>query len=76
MRAQVEQGQLRRWTNPDDGRDVGKVFMILGEKTEWDSRVTIPPGGFDLCWDFMMDGQADWHYDDVIGRDSEALDAG
>ena len=50
--------------------------MILGEKTEWDSRVTIPPGGFDLCWDFMMDGQADWHYDDVIGRDSEALDAG
>ena len=40
----VEQGQLRRWTNPDDGRDVGKVFMILGEKTEWDSRVTIPTG--------------------------------
>ena len=72
----VEQGQLRRWTNPDLVRDVGKVFMILGEKTEWDSRVTIPPGGFDLCWDFMMDGQADWHYDAAIGSRSEALDAG
>ena len=72
----VEQGQLRRWTNPDLVRDVGKVFMILGEKTEWDDRVTIPPGGFDLCWDFMMDGQTDWHYDHAIGRRSEALDAG
>ena len=73
---QVEQGQLRRWTNPEDGRDVGKVFMILGEKTEWDNRVTIPPGGWSRCWDFMMDGQADWHYDDVIARDSEVVDAG
>ena len=72
----VEAGQLRRWINPpDDDDDAGKVFMILGEKTQWDSRITIPPGGFDPCWDFIMDGHADWHYDDVIARDSEVVDA-
>jgi len=72
----IRVGQLRRWLDPDDGRDVGKVFMILGEKTEWDDRVTMPPGGFDPCWDFIMDGEADWHYDDVIRAGSEVIGAG
>jgi len=71
---QVEQGQLRRWTNPDDKRDAGKVFMILGVKTEWDSGISMPDR--DLCWDFIMDGKTDWHYDDVVARDSEAVSAG
>lgn len=71
---QVEQGQLRRWTNPDDKRDAGKVFMILGVKTEWDSGISMPD--VDLCWDFIMDGKTDWHYDDVVARDSEAVSAG
>lgn len=72
----VEQGQLRRWIEPDDGRDVGKVFMILGEKTEWDSSVSPPPRRSCPCWDFIMDRHADWHYDDVIARDGEVVDAG
>ena len=72
----VEQGQLRRWNNPDDKRDAGKVFMILGVKTEWDSGISMPAGDFDLCWDFIMDGKTDWHYDDVIGRDSEVVNEG
>lgn len=68
-----EAGQLRRWTNPDHPRDRGKVFMILGVKTEWDSGISMPAGDFDLCWDFIMDGVLEWHYDDVIGRYSEVV---
>jgi len=68
-----EVGQLRRWTKPDDKRDVGKVFMILCVKTEWDSGIGMPAGDFDLCWDFIMDGVKEWHYDDVIGRYSEVI---
>jgi len=48
--------------------------MILGVKTEWDSGISMPDR--DLCWDFIMDGKTDWHYDDVVARDSEAVSAG
>jgi hypothetical protein len=69
---QIRVGQLRRWLDPDDERDTGKVFMILGEKTEWDC--TAPT--LDACWDFIMDGVKEWHYDDVIRAGSEVISAG
>lgn len=68
----VEAGQLRRWVRPDHPRDKGKVFLVLGVKTEWEEGFR-PEDGLDLSWDFIMDGQAEWHYDDVIARDSEVV---
>jgi len=69
----VEQGQLRRWVNPDHPRDKGKVFMVLGVKSDWTGTDFIASDALDLSWDFIMDGQVEWHYDDVIGRDSEVV---
>jgi hypothetical protein len=71
----VEQGQLRRWVNPDHPRDKGKVFMVLGVKSDWTGTDFIASDALDLSWDFIMDGQVEWHYDDVIGRDSEVVGA-
>lgn len=69
----VEAGQLRRWVNPDHPRDKGKVFMVLGVKTDWKGTGFIASDALDLSWDFIMDGQAEWHYDDVLARDSEVI---
>lgn len=70
----IEVGQLRRWINPDHPKDKDNVFLVLGVKETWDSEESMPVG--DLCWDFIMDGREDWHYDDVITRDSEVISEG
>lgn len=61
----IHRGQLRRWVHPDHPKDVGKIFMILNE--EWDRSTTEP------SWEFLIDGRKDWHFEDVLERDSEAV---
>lgn len=47
--------------------------MVLGVKTDWKGTEFIASDVLDLSWDFIIDGQAEWHYDDVLGRDSEVV---
>ena len=70
----VEAGQLRRWVDPDHPRDKGKVFLIVGVKSDWTDGFRAAED-LDLSWDFIMDGKTEWHYDDVIARDSEVVGA-
>jgi hypothetical protein len=69
----VEAGQLRRWIRPDHPKDKDKVFLVLDVKTDWEGSGLTAEDHLDLSWDFIIDGQADWHYDDVIARDSEVV---
>jgi hypothetical protein len=73
VRTQVKAGQLRRWIRPDHPDDKGKVFMVLGVKTDWKGTEFIASDALDLSWDFIIDCQAEWHYDDVLARDSEVV---
>jgi len=59
-------GQLRRWLRPDYEKDLHKPFVIIGE--EWDRSET------ELCWRLLIDGREDWHFADVIEKDSEVID--
>ncbi len=65
----VEIGQLRVWVRPDHPRDQGKPFLITGPGPE-------PGPGEPVVedtWSFVIDGKREWHFDDVISRDSEVV---
>lgn len=47
--------------------------MVLGVKTDWKGTEFIASDVLDLSWDFIIDCQAEWHYDDVLARDSEVV---
>lgn len=65
----VEIGQLRRWVRPDHPRDKGKLFLITGTGPE--------PGPGELVvedtWSFIIDERREWHFNDVIIRDSAVV---
>ena len=63
----IEEGQLRRWIDADHPRDNGKIFLVL--RQDWDRSET------EECWDLLIDGRIDWHFADVLEKDSEAVDA-
>lgn len=62
----IEPGQLRRWLRPDHPRDVGKVFLVTALTGSDDEPI----------WSFIIDGRVDWHFDDVIERDTELVNDG
>jgi hypothetical protein len=70
---QVEVGQLRRWARHRGGLK-DKVFLILGVKTEWEEQNR--PDNEQICWDFVIDGRIEWHFDGIITRHSEVISAG
>lgn len=71
MRVRVELGQLRRWHGPDHPKDQDKLFMIIHSGHERvDGEVSI----FDPTWSFVIDGRREWHFEDVIERDSDVIE--
>lgn len=64
MSVAVATGQLRRWLDrvgvPDPDR--GQLFLVLSESEEG-------CGDGATTWYFLQ-GSRDWHYDNVIYRDS------
>ena len=69
-RVRVELGQLRRWRVPDHPKDQDKLFMIVHCGLPRAGEVSIS----DPVWSFIIDGRRDWHFDDVIERDSEVIE--
>jgi hypothetical protein len=68
--SKIEIGQIRRWLDPDHPKDAGKLFMIVGPGPQArDGEVKI----VDPTWSFIIDGRKDWHFADVIKRDSEVV---
>lgn len=62
----IEVGQLRRWLRPDHPRDIGKIFLVM-ELTGSDD---------EPIWSFIIDGKHEWHFEDVIERDTELVSEG
>ena len=59
-------GQLRIWNRPDHRRDVGKVILMTARSGPEEEPL----------WSFIIDGRVDWHFEDVLLRDSEAVSEG
>lgn len=62
----VEEGQLRRWVYADHARDNGKIFLVLQQDVEHCE--------IEVCWRLLIDGRIDWHFADVLEKDSEVID--
>ena len=70
-RVRVEPGQLRRWRVPDHPKDQDKLFMIVHSGHE---RVAGEVLISDPVWSFIIDGHKEWHFEDIIERDSEVIE--
>jgi len=62
----IETGQLRRWVDADYACDNGKIFLVLRQDVEHSE--------IEVCWKLLIDGREDWHFSDVIEKDSEVID--
>ena len=76
--AKVESGQLRRWgPRAVVHAQRGSVFVLLGINEEFCRNSGRPPIGARIpqntAWDFLIDGAIDWHFEDVIMKESEVV---
>ncbi len=62
--SELKEGQLRTWIRPDHPRDVGKVILMMGRTGSEEEPI----------WSYVIDGRVDWHFEDVLLRDSEGVD--
>ena len=68
--SKIEIGQIRRWLDPDHPKDQDKLFMIVHRHDRVAGEVSIS----DPTWSFIIDGRKEWHFEDVIERDSEVIE--
>jgi hypothetical protein len=66
----VKVGQLRRWVSPYR-INIGKVFLVI---EEYEEAYELGPGFSSRSCEYIMDGKKEWHYTNVIERDSEIID--